>query len=151
MQTTMRRVIEILLVEDNPADIDLTREGLSLGKISNNLHVVTDGVAALEFLRRDAEYAGAPRPDLVLLDLNLPKLDGRAVLRSIKEDPELCTIPVVIMTSSKAETDILKSYELQANCYVQKPIDFRQFVRIVRSIEDFWFEVVRMPRTSPRI
>jgi two-component system response regulator len=138
--------IEILLVEDNPGDVELTREALHDSKVHMNLSVVSDGVEALAFLRRQTRYADAPRPDLILLDLNLPRKDGRGVLAEIKADPELRQIPVVILTSSQAEQDILRAYELHANCYVTKPVDLDQFVTIVRSIEQFWFTVVKLPR-----
>jgi len=137
--------VEILLVEDNPGDVRLAREGLSECKIRNNLHVVDDGVKAMAFLRRQDEYAKAPRPDIVLLDLNLPRKDGREVLREVKEDEKLRTIPVVVLTTSKAEEDILKSYSLHANCYVTKPMGLEQFLDVVRSIEDFWFTIVKLP------
>ena len=137
--------VEILLVEDNPGDVRLAREGLSECKIRNNLHVVDDGVKALAFLRRQDGYAKAPRPDIVLLDLNLPRKDGREVLREVKEDENLRTIPVVVLTTSKAEEDILKSYSLHANCYVTKPMGLQQFLDVVRSIEDFWFTIVKLP------
>jgi CheY-like chemotaxis protein len=137
--------IEILLVEDNPAEIRLTIEGLKEGRIANRLHSVTDGDQALDFLYRRGAYKSAPRPDLVLLDLNLPGIDGRTVLRQIKEDPELKVTPVVIITSSEAESDIIKSYEAHANCFISKPIDFAGFAQVIRSIENFWFTVVRLP------
>jgi len=137
--------VEILLVEDNPGDVRLAREGLSECKIRNNLHVVDDGVKAMAFLRRQDEYAKVPRPDIVLLDLNLPRKDGREVLREVKEDENLRTIPVVVLTTSKAEEDILKSYSLHANCYVTKPMGLQQFLDVVRSIEDFWFTIVKLP------
>ena len=137
--------VEILLVEDSPGDARLAREGLSECKIRNNLHVVDDGVKAMAFLRRQGEYAKAPRPDLILLDLNLPRKDGREVLREIKEDDSLKVIPVVILTTSKAEEDIIKSYSLHANCYVTKPLGLQQFLDVVRSIEDFWFTIVKLP------
>jgi len=137
--------VEILLVEDNPGDVRLAREGLSECKIRNNLHVVDDGVKAMAFLRRRDEYAKAPRPDIVLLDLNLPRKDGREVLREVKEDESLRTIPVVVLTTSKAEEDVLKSYSLHANCYVTKPMGLQQFLDVVRSIEDFWFTIVKLP------
>ena len=137
--------VEILLVEDNPGDARLAREGLSECKIHNNLNVVDDGVKALNFLRRQGDYADAPRPDLILLDLNLPKKDGRDVLREIKEDQSLRLIPVVVLTTSKAEEDIVKSYSLHANCYVSKPLGLQQFMEVVQSIEDFWFTIVKLP------
>lgn len=136
---------EILLVEDNPADADLTREGLSDGRLLHTLHHVTDGVQALQFLRREGKYADVPTPDLVLLDLNLPKMDGRQVLQAIKGDPVLRRIPVVVLTSSKAEADVIKSYDLHANCYMCKPVDLNQFLETVRQIEEFWLTVVRLP------
>ena len=139
------RPIEVLLVEDNPGDVRLTREALKDGKVSNNLSLAPDGVEALRFLRREGPYAGAPRPDVVLLDLNLPKKDGRQVLQEIKADPSLRTIPVVILTSSEAERDIAGAYALQANCYITKPVDLDQFITVVKSIEDFWFSIVKLP------
>jgi len=142
---SLSRPAEILLVEDNPADVELTREGLESAKISNNLHVAVDGVEAMAFLRREGTYTEAPRPDLILLDLNLPRKDGREVLAEIKQDADLCLIPVVVLTTSKAEEDILKSYKLNANAFVSKPVDFAGFVQIVRAIENFWFAVVVLP------
>ena len=139
------RPIEILLVEDNPGDADLAREALENGKLANNLHVLDDGEKAMAFLRREGAYGAAPRPDLVLLDLNLPKKDGREVLAEIKADPNLKRIPVVILTTSKAEEDVLRSYNLHANCYVTKPIDLGQFLKVVKSIEDFWLTIVALP------
>jgi CheY-like chemotaxis protein len=140
--------IEILLVEDNPADVRLTQEALREGKVRNNLHVARDGVEAVEFLKRRGKYAGAPRPDLVLLDLNLPKKDGREVLAEVKDDAELKTIPIVVLTTSSAELDILRSYSLHANCYITKPVDLEQFVQVVKSIDDFWLTVVRLPKET---
>lgn len=137
--------IEILLVEDSPADVDLTREALADAKVHNNLHVVGDGVEALAFLRHEGRYADAPHPDLILLDLNLPKKDGREVLAEIKADPLLRRMPVVVLTTSAAEQDILQSYDLHANCYVTKPVDLDAFIHVVRSIEDFWLAIVRLP------
>jgi chemotaxis family two-component system response regulator Rcp1 len=137
--------IEILLVEDNPGDVDLTREALESGKIKNMLHVVVNGEEAMAFLRRKGKYTNAPRPDLVLLDLNLPRMDGREVLNEIKSDDDLKRIPVVVLTSSKAEEDILKVYNLHANCYITKPIDLLQFLKVVHVIEDFWFTIVKLP------
>src|SRR5581483_1210384 len=139
------RPIEILLVEDSPADVELTIEALHDVKVRNTLSVVADGIAALAFLRREGVYADAPHPDLVLLDLNLPRKDGRAVLAEIKADPALRRIPVVILTTSEAEQDVLKSYDLHANCYVTKPVDLEQFIKVVRSINDFWLQIVRLP------
>ena len=140
------RPIEILLVEDNPGDVRLTIEGLKEGKVRNNLHVAKDGVEALAFLRREARYQDAVRPDLILLDLNLPRMDGRQVLSAIKADPLLKTIPVVVLTTSRAEQDVLHSYQLQANCYITKPVDLEQFITVVRSIEDFWLTIVTLPQ-----
>ncbi|MBZ0271100.1 response regulator [bacterium] len=137
--------IEILLVEDNPADVDLTRESLSASKISNNLSVAPDGEEALKFLNREPPYEYAPRPDLILLDLNLPRKHGKEVLAEIKGSPTLHMIPVVILTSSDAEADILKSYDLHANCFITKPVDLHSFTRIVHAIESFWFAVVKLP------
>jgi len=137
--------IEILLVEDSPADVDLTREALEDAKVRNHLSVVADGVEALAFLRREGRYADAPRPDLILLDLNLPKKDGREVLAEIKADPALRRIPVVVLTTSEAEQDILRSYDLHANCYITKPVDLEAFIEVVRSIEGFWLAIVRLP------
>ena len=142
---TSGRPIEILLVEDNPGDVRLTVEGLKESKVRNNLHVARDGVEAMEFLRRTGRYGGAVRPDLILLDLNLPRMDGREVLAEVKSDAKLKTIPVVVLTTSRAEQDVLRSYELQANCYITKPIDLEQFIDVVRSIEDFWFTIVTLP------
>lgn len=139
------RPVEILLVEDSPSDADLTVEALGDGKVLNNLHWVEDGVEALAFLRRQGKYSDAPRPDLILLDLNLPKKDGRQVLAEIKIDPQLKLIPVVVLTTSAAERDILKTYELNANCYVTKPIDLEQFISVVKLIEMFWLAVVKLP------
>jgi CheY-like chemotaxis protein len=137
--------VEILLVEDNPADVRLTQEALKEGKVYNNLHWAKDGVEALEFLHRQGKYTGAPRPDIILLDLNLPKKDGREVLQDIKNDEKLKRIPVVILTTSKAEEDVLKSYNLHANCYVTKPVDLEQFIVVVKSIDMFWLTVVTLP------
>jgi two-component system, chemotaxis family, response regulator Rcp1 len=137
--------IEILLVEDNPGDVRLTREALREGKIHNNLAVVEDGVEALRYLRSEGPHAGAPRPDVILLDLNLPRKDGREVLEEVKADPELRTIPVVVLTSSDAERDVVRAYDLHANCYVTKPVDLEQFINVVKSIESFWFSIVKLP------
>jgi chemotaxis family two-component system response regulator Rcp1 len=137
--------IEILLVEDNPGDVDLTREALATNKVCNVLHVVGDGEAAMAFLRLTGKYADAPRPNLMLLDLNLPKKDGRKVLDEIKSDEDLKRIPVVILTASKAESDILKTYNLHANCYITKPLDFHQFTKVVQAIKQFWFSIVELP------
>lgn len=137
--------IEILLVEDNPGDARLTREALAHSKVKNNLHHVRDGEEAIAFLRRQGAYTDAPTPDLVLLDLNLPRRDGREVLEDIKNDPALMTIPVVILTSSQAEEDILRSYRLHANCFITKPVDLEQLTKVVQGIEQFWFTLVRLP------
>ena len=137
------RSAEVLLVEDNPADIDLTRESLDEARVLCNLHVTRDGVEAMEFLNKEGEYSDAPTPDLVLLDLNLPKKDGREVLEDCKSDEELRRIPVVVLTSSQAEIDIQKAYDLHANSYVVKPVDLDQFVEIMESIGGFWLRVVR--------
>jgi len=145
------KAIDILLVEDNPGDIRLTREAFSEAKLRNTLHVCQDGEAALAFLRNQPPYSQAPRPDLILLDLNLPRVDGREVLREIKADPNLKRIPVVVLTTSSADEDVLKVYELAANCYITKPVDFERFIVVVRSIEDFWLTVVRLPGTNVEI
>jgi CheY-like chemotaxis protein len=139
------RPIEVLLVEDNPGDVRLTIEALRDSKVRNNLHVAPDGVAALEFLRREGKYGSAPHPDLILLDLNLPKKDGREVLAEIKADQALRMIPVVVLTTSSAELDVLRTYELQAASYVTKPVELEQFITVVKSIEDFWLTIVRLP------
>ena len=139
------RPVEILLVEDNPGDERLTREALKEGKVYSNLHWVKDGVEAMEFLRRQGKHASAPRPDIILLDLNLPKKDGREVLQDIKNDPELKRIPVVVLTTSKAEEDVLRTYDLHANCYVTKPVDLEKFIVVVKSIDVFWLTVVTLP------
>jgi two-component system response regulator len=141
-------IINILLVEDNPGDVVLIREALEESRVLITLSVAVDGVEAMKFLRRQEKYAGAPRPDIILLDLNLPRRSGREVLRDIKSDPELKAIPVVVLTSSRAEEDILKSYELQANCYIIKPVDFEKFLSVVRLLEDFWLTVVKLPPKS---
>ena len=138
--------VEILLVEDNPGDVRLTREALKDAKVANNLNVVNDGEQALDYLNRRGRFADATRPDLVLLDLNLPKVDGREVLASIKADSDLRRIPVVVLTTSSAEEDILRSYDLHANCYVTKPVEFDSFLKIVESIDDFWLSIVRLPK-----
>jgi CheY-like chemotaxis protein len=139
------KTIEILLVEDNPADIRLAQEAFKDAKVRNILHTVGDGVEAMAFLRRQGKYADVARPDLILLDLNLPKKDGREVLAEIKTDERLKLIPVVILTVSKDEEDILKTYNLHANCYITKPIDFEQFMKVVKSIEEFWLTIVKLP------
>jgi len=139
------RLIEILLVEDNPGDARLTQEALKEGKIRNRLHHAKDGVEAIAFLKHEGAYKDAPLPDLMLLDLNLPRKDGRQVLAEMKQDPRFCLIPVVVLTTSEAEKDIVKSYELHANCYVTKPVDLEKFIAIVRAIENFWLAVVTLP------
>ena len=139
------RPIEILMVEDSPSDAELTVEALKEGKVSNHLSIVEDGVLAMEFLRRENRFAQAPRPDLILLDLNLPRKDGREVLTELKGDPSLKRIPVVVLTTSRAERDVLRAYDLNANCYITKPVDFNQFLEVVRSIEHFWLTVVTLP------
>jgi len=137
--------IDILLVEDNPGDIRLTLEAFKEGKCTNRIHVVKDGEEAMQFLRKQGPHAEAPRPDLILLDLNLPKRDGRSILQEIKTDPDLKRIPVVILTTSKAEEDILRTYNLHANCYITKPVDIEEFITITRSIENFWLSIVKLP------
>ena len=137
--------IDILLVEDNPGDVDLAREALEETKMCNKLHVAFDGEEATAFLRREGQFANAPRPDLILLDLNLPKKDGREVLAEIKADESLKRIPVVILTMSRDEEDVLKTYSLHANCYITKPIDLSQFMKVVKSIEEFWLGIVVLP------
>ncbi len=139
------RAIEILLVEDSPSDTDLTVAALAAAKVANRLSVVEDGVQAMQFLRREGEYASAPRPDLILLDLNLPRKDGREVLSELKADEQLKLIPVVVLTTSQAEKDILQAYRLQASCYVTKPVDFHRFLEVVEAIEGFWLTVVKLP------
>lgn len=142
---TIGQSVEILLVEDNPGDVRLTIEALKEAKLVNRLNVVADGVEALEFLRRQGRFAQAPAPDLVLLDLNLPRKDGREVLEEIKNDATLRTIPVVVLTTSRAEEDVLRAYNLHANCYITKPVDFGQFMHVIKSIECFWLEIVKLP------
>ncbi len=137
--------IEILLVEDNPGDARLTQEALKDSKFVNKLHHVMDGVEAIDFLRRKGRFGDVPRPDLILLDLNLPRKDGREVLAEIKADDDLKTIPVVVLTTSEAEQDIIQSYKLHANCYVTKPVDLDKFIEIVRVMQDFWLSIVRLP------
>jgi chemotaxis family two-component system response regulator Rcp1 len=144
---TTAALIEILLVEDSPGDVRLTREAFRGGKVYINLHVAWDGAEAMAFLRREGEHANVPRPDLILLDLNLPKKDGREVLEEIKENPDLKIIPVVILTTSSFEADILRSYQLHANCYITKPVDFAGFLQVVSTIDDFWLSVVKLPPT----
>lgn len=138
-------MVEILMVEDNPADVRLTREAFKDAKVLNNMSVVGDGEEALSFLRRQGKYSGAPRPDLILLDLNLPKKDGREVLAEIKSDPLFKRIPVVVLTTSEDEKDILKAYDLHVNAYITKPVNLEQFMKVVEAVEDFWLTVVKLP------
>lgn len=145
MQPQPARQIEVLLVEDDPGDVLMTKEAFEDYKVKNQLHVVNDGAEAMAFLRGEGEYADSPRPDLVLLDLNLPRMDGREVLQAIKSDAELASIPVVVLTTSEAEEDVLRSYSLHANAYVTKPVDFERFIEVVRQIDDFFVSVVRLP------
>lgn len=142
---TLPKYIEILLVEDSPADVLITQEAFHEARLLNEIHVVEDGVQAMEFLRRKGTYASAPRPDLILLDLNLPRKNGREVLAEIKADEELRSIPVIVLTTSSAEEDILRAYNLHANCYVVKPVGFENFLKAVQSIRNFWFSVVALP------
>jgi chemotaxis family two-component system response regulator Rcp1 len=142
---TTGRPIEILLVEDSSTDVMLTEEALEHAKMRNNLHVVKDGVEAMAFLRNEREYSGVPRPDLILLDLNMPRKDGREVLTEVKTDDNLKTIPVVVLTTSQAQEDVIKAYGLHANCYISKPVDFDQFANVVKAIDNFWFTVVTLP------
>jgi CheY-like chemotaxis protein len=140
--------IEILMAEDNPDDVDLTMEALNGAKIRNRIHVVENGVEVMAFLRREGVHVGAPRPDLILLDLNMPRMDGREVLEAINADESLSLIPTVVLTTSQADEDVLRAYRLNANCYITKPLDFDQFVDLVRRIERFWFSVVRFPKEN---
>lgn len=142
---TLGRPVEFLLAEDNPGDVRLTREALRESNIESNLYVAKDGVEAMDFLLRRGEHANAPTPDIMLLDLNLPKMDGRQVLEAIKSNPDLRRIPVAVMTSSEAEQDVLRAYDLHANCYVCKPVDLDQFVQVIQSLEKFWLTVVKLP------
>ena len=137
--------VEVLLVEDNAGDVRLTLEAMKEGKVINNLSIASDGVEAMAFLRKEGRYKEAVRPDIILLDLNLPRKDGREVLAEIKADPSLRLIPVVVLTTSQADEDILRTYNLHANCYVTKPVDLEQFINVVKSINDFWFSVVKLP------
>jgi chemotaxis family two-component system response regulator Rcp1 len=141
--------IEVLLVEDSPGDVRLTREALKDAKVHISLHVAADGIEAMAFLERAGTHVDAPRPDLILLDLNLPKKDGREVLKEIKESPTLRSIPVVILTTSSSEEDVLRSYELHANCYISKPVDLDGFLKVVQSIDNFWLSVVKLPHGAP--
>ena len=139
------RLIEVLMVEDSPDDVELAREALREGKLGIGLHVSADGVEGLAFLRREGKHAEAPAPDLILLDLNMPRMDGRELLAEIKADEELARIPVVVLTTSEAERDIVASYKLHANCFISKPVDFEKFIEIVQAIEEFWFKIVKLP------
>ena len=149
MITKSLRHAEILLVEDSPADVLITREAFNEFKLINELHVVEDGVEALAFLKREGKYASAPRPDLILLDLNLPRKNGREVLAELKTDPKLKSIPVVVLTTSHSERDVLQSYDQHANCYIVKPVGFHNFVEAMKSIQQFWFSVVTLPSEVP--
>jgi chemotaxis family two-component system response regulator Rcp1 len=144
---TQGGAIEVLLVEDSPGDVRLTREALKDAKVHITLHVATDGIEAMAYLERTGMYVSAPRPDLILLDLNLPRKDGREVLKEIKESPGLRTIPVVILTTSSSDADVLQSYHLHANCYISKPVDLDGFLKVVQSIDNFWLSVVKLPRS----
>jgi chemotaxis family two-component system response regulator Rcp1 len=146
MNLSESKPVEILLVEDSPSDAALTIEALEAGKVANKLTLVEDGVEAMEFLRRSGKYAKASRPDLIMLDLNLPRKDGREVLVEIKSDPDLKVIPIIVLTTSHSDKDILQSYQLNANCYITKPVDFTQFIDVVKSIEKFWLTVVTLPQ-----
>ena len=145
MNLSNAKPITILLVEDSPSDAALTKEALETGKIGNNLNHVVDGVEAMQYLRRQGKFAKASRPDLIMLDLNLPRKDGREVLRELKSDPSLRVIPVIVLTTSRSDEDILQSYHLNANCYITKPVDFQHFIDVVKSIENFWLSVVTLP------
>jgi two-component system, chemotaxis family, response regulator Rcp1 len=149
LHVTGMAAFEILLVEDSPGDVRLTREALKDAKMHINLHVASDGIEAMAFLNREGEYSDVPRPDLILLDLNLPRKDGRQVLEEIKANPTLMTIPVVILTTSASEEDVLRSYRLHANCYISKPVDLDGFLKIIKSIDNFWLTVVKLPH-EPR-
>lgn len=138
------KLVDILLIEDNPGDVRMTQEVLKESNILNKMYAVGDGVEAMAFLRREGKYADAPRPDIILLDLNLPRKDGHEVLAEVKSDDDLKRIPVVVLTISEAEDDILKSYDLHGNCYITKPIDFKEFIKVVKSIEDFWLTIVKL-------
>jgi chemotaxis family two-component system response regulator Rcp1 len=148
LHVTGMAAFEILLVEDSPGDVRLTREALKDGKMHINLHVASDGIEAMAFLNREKEYSDVPRPDLILLDLNLPRKDGRQVLEEIKANPALMTIPIVILTTSASEEDVLRSYRLHANCYISKPVDLDGFLKVIKSIDNFWLSIVKLPRES---
>ncbi|WP_447962898.1 response regulator [Nitrospira sp. Ecomares 2.1] len=145
----MQNPIEILLIEDNPADIRLTQEAFRAARLHNTIHVAQDGVSAMSFIRQTAPFQDAPRPDLILLDLNLPKMDGREILKEIKSDPHTRTIPVVVLTTSEDEGDVLRSYDLHANAYLVKPIDVLRFIKMIQSLESFWLSVVKLPPKVP--
>jgi two-component system, chemotaxis family, response regulator Rcp1 len=140
------RIVDILLVEDSAEDVELTREALKEGKLAHDLIVVKDGVEAMDYLRKKGGYSEAVRPDLILLDLNMPRKNGHEVLAEIKQDEGLKTIPVAILTTSDAEADVLKTYKLHANCYITKPVDLNQFIKVVKTVEDFWFSIVKLPK-----
>ena len=144
-QKTETRPVDILLVEDNPGDVRLTKEALKDAKVLNEIYVARDGVEAMQFVHREGSFANAPMPDLILLDLNLPRKDGREVLAEIKKDPKLQHIPVVVLTTSKADEDIIKTYNLHANAYITKPVDLNRFVEIMHALEEFWFTIVKLP------
>jgi two-component system, chemotaxis family, response regulator Rcp1 len=146
MNISDARPVEILLIEDSPSDAALTIEALAAGKIANNLHHAEDGVEAMNYLRRQGKYKNSTRPQLIMLDLNLPRKDGREVLKELKDDPDLKLIPIIVLTTSRSDEDILRSYQLNANCYITKPVDFQKFVEVVKSIENFWLTVVTLPR-----
>jgi CheY-like chemotaxis protein len=148
MNISESRAIEILLVEDSPSDAALTIEALEAGKVANKLYHVEDGVEAMNFLRRKGKYTDAMKPDLIMLDLNLPRKDGREVLAELKNDPELKIIPIIVLTTSRSDKDILQSYQLNANCFITKPVDFPQFIEVVKSIEKFWLTVVTLPQKT---
>jgi len=151
MESTLAaRPLDILLIEDNPGDARLTQEALREARVTNRLSLARDGVEAMAFVRREPPFADAPRPDLILLDLNLPRKDGREVLAELKQDPQLRLIPVVVLTTSEAEQDILRTYELHGNCYITKPVDLEKFLHIVRAVENFWLAVVRLPGRPER-
>ena len=140
------RPIHILMVEDDPADVRLTREALKNKKVLTTMDTVEDGLEAMAYLKKEGAYAGVPRPDLILLDLNMPRMDGREVLAELQKDPKLRRIPVIVLTTSEGEEDILSAYDMNANCYITKPVDWKQFIRVVELIEDFWLTVVRLPK-----
>jgi CheY-like chemotaxis protein len=144
--STPVEIIDILLVEDNPGDAKLVQKAFELGRLANKIYHVSDGESALSFLRKEGSYADAPRPDIILLDLNMPGLDGREVLARVKSDPELLTIPVIIMTTSSAEQDILESYKLHVNCYITKPVQVQDFINVVKTIDEFWIGIVCLPK-----